>query len=173
MSPAQHQVRHCVAIKHHVKNYGSVSAIRDRMLETLYIPKSHENLMFGVPFGMGKPLAQRYPTGRGVGQSCRTCPPHGHWPAAYVEADDSGGSATAEPSCLRIFPATVSGCGCSLRPSALPLPPCLSGRSGRSAAPSDRRHHRQARHGRRRCPSTSFPKRLIYIGYYAEVSFVS
>lgn len=62
ISPAQHQVHHSVAIKHHDKNYGSMFAIWDWMFGTLYIPTGHEKLTFGVSDGTGKPIDQPYPT---------------------------------------------------------------------------------------------------------------
>ena len=62
ISPAQHQVHHSVAIKHHDKNYGSMFAIWDWMFGTLYIPTGPEKLTFGVSDGTGKPIDQPYPT---------------------------------------------------------------------------------------------------------------
>ncbi|QFT94516.1 Fatty acid hydroxylase superfamily protein [Roseovarius sp. THAF9] len=62
ISPAQHQVHHSVAIKHHDKNYGSIFAIWDWMFGTLYIPTEREKLTFGVSDGTGKPADQPYPT---------------------------------------------------------------------------------------------------------------
>ncbi len=62
ISPAQHQVHHSVAIKHHDKNYGSMFALWDWMFGTLYIPTEHEKLTFGVSDGTGKPIDQPYPT---------------------------------------------------------------------------------------------------------------
>lgn len=62
ISPAQHQVHHSVAIKHHNKNYGSIFAIWDWMFGTLYIPTEREKLTFGVSDGTGKPTEQPYPT---------------------------------------------------------------------------------------------------------------
>lgn len=62
ISPAQHQVHHSVAVKHHDKNYGSMFAIWDWMFGTLYIPTEREKLIFGVSDGTGKPAEQPYPT---------------------------------------------------------------------------------------------------------------
>ena len=62
ISPAQHQVHHSVATKHHDKNYGSIFAIWDWMFGTLYVPKTVETLTFGVSDGTGKPMDQPYPT---------------------------------------------------------------------------------------------------------------
>lgn len=62
ISPAQHQVHHSVAIKHHDKNYGSIFAVWDWMFGTLYVPPVYEKLTFGVSDGTGKPIDQPYPT---------------------------------------------------------------------------------------------------------------
>jgi sterol desaturase/sphingolipid hydroxylase (fatty acid hydroxylase superfamily) len=62
ISPAQHQVHHSVATKHHDKNYGSIFAIWDWMFGTLYVPEKVEDLTFGCSDGTGKPMAQPYPT---------------------------------------------------------------------------------------------------------------
>lgn len=48
ISPAQHQVHHSVAVKHHDKNYGSIFAVWDWMFGTLYVPNGYEELKFGV-----------------------------------------------------------------------------------------------------------------------------
>lgn len=62
ISPAQHQVHHSVARKHHDKNYGSIFAIWDWMFGTLYIPTEQEKLTFGVSDGTDNPMEQPYPT---------------------------------------------------------------------------------------------------------------
>lgn len=62
ISPAQHQIHHSVAIKHHDKNYGSIFALWDWMFGTLYIPTEREKLTFGVSDGTGKPIDQPYPS---------------------------------------------------------------------------------------------------------------
>lgn len=62
ISPAQHQVHHSVATKHHDKNYGSIFAVWDWMFGTLYIPQERETLTFGVSDGTGTPKEQPYPT---------------------------------------------------------------------------------------------------------------
>lgn len=62
ISPAQHQVHHSVAIKHHDKNYGSMFAIWDWMFGTLYIPTEQEKLTFGISDGTGQPVHEPYPT---------------------------------------------------------------------------------------------------------------
>ncbi len=62
ISPAQHQVHHSVAVKHHDKNYGSIFALWDWMFGTLYIPTEPEKLNFGISDGTGKPISQPYPT---------------------------------------------------------------------------------------------------------------
>ncbi|WP_439121937.1 sterol desaturase family protein [Marivita sp.] len=62
ISPAQHQIHHSVAVKHHDKNYGSIFAIWDWMFGTLYIPDSYEDLTFGVSDAEGNRKEQPYPT---------------------------------------------------------------------------------------------------------------
>jgi sterol desaturase/sphingolipid hydroxylase (fatty acid hydroxylase superfamily) len=62
ISPAQHQVHHSVATKHHDKNYGSMFALWDWMFGTLYVPEKVEDITFGVSDGTGKPIAQPYAT---------------------------------------------------------------------------------------------------------------
>ncbi|SLN54338.1 Fatty acid hydroxylase superfamily protein [Roseovarius albus] len=62
ISPAQHQVHHSVARRHHDKNYGSIFALWDWMFGTLYIPTEREKLTFGVSDGTGEPIEQPYPT---------------------------------------------------------------------------------------------------------------
>ncbi|WP_082029887.1 sterol desaturase family protein [Ruegeria sp. ANG-S4] len=62
ISPAQHQIHHSVAVKHHDKNYGSMFALWDWMFGTLYIPTEQEKLTFGVSDGNGQPVDQPYPT---------------------------------------------------------------------------------------------------------------
>ncbi len=62
ISPAQHQIHHSVASKHHDKNYGSMFAIWDWMFGTLYIPEQKEEITFGVSDGTGKPIPQPYKT---------------------------------------------------------------------------------------------------------------
>ncbi len=62
ISPAQHQVHHSVAIKHHDKNFGSIFALWDWMFGTLYIPPHKEDLVFGVSDANGQPIEQPHPT---------------------------------------------------------------------------------------------------------------
>lgn len=62
ISPAQHQIHHSVAVKHHDKNYGSIFAIWDWMFGTLYIPESYEDLTFGVSDAKGQRREQPYET---------------------------------------------------------------------------------------------------------------
>lgn len=62
ISPAQHQIHHSVAVKHHDKNYGSIFAIWDWMFGTLYIPESYEDLTFGVSDEKGQRREQPYET---------------------------------------------------------------------------------------------------------------
>lgn len=58
ISPAQHQIHHSCAVKHHDKNYGLIFAIWDWMFGTLYIPEGREELTFGVADRNGIPEAQ-------------------------------------------------------------------------------------------------------------------
>ncbi|WP_318327194.1 sterol desaturase family protein [Sulfitobacter sp. D35] len=62
ISPAQHQIHHSVARKHHDKNYGSIFAVWDWAFGTLYVPTEQEKLRFGVSDGTDKPVEQPYPT---------------------------------------------------------------------------------------------------------------
>ena len=62
ISPAQHQIHHSSALKHHNKNYGEVFAFWDWMFGTLYVPKEHEILEFGLADGQGNPIEQPHPT---------------------------------------------------------------------------------------------------------------
>lgn len=48
ISPAQHQVHHSINPRHFNKNYGEVLAIWDWMFGTLYVPKTREDLEFGL-----------------------------------------------------------------------------------------------------------------------------
>lgn len=48
ISPAQHQIHHSCAVKHHDRNYGLIFALWDWMFGTLYIPEGREDLVFGV-----------------------------------------------------------------------------------------------------------------------------
>ncbi|MEJ8560733.1 sterol desaturase family protein [Yoonia sp. GPGPB17] len=62
ISPAQHQIHHSSAPKHHNKNYGSIFAFWDWMFGTLYIPDGHEILEFGIADGEGNVIEQPHPT---------------------------------------------------------------------------------------------------------------
>ncbi|MGI1662925.1 sterol desaturase family protein [Palleronia sp. KMU-117] len=62
ISPAQHQIHHSMDVKHHNKNYGSIFAIWDWMFGTLYVPRTYEELRFGVADATGTSLGQPYPT---------------------------------------------------------------------------------------------------------------
>lgn len=62
ISPAQHQIHHSRAKKHFNKNYGEVFAIWDWMFGTLYIPKDHEELEFGLADATGTPIDQPHGT---------------------------------------------------------------------------------------------------------------
>ncbi|RVU39665.1 fatty acid hydroxylase family protein [Hwanghaeella grinnelliae] len=58
ISPAQHQIHHSRAPRHHNKNYGEVLAIWDWIFGTLYVPKQAEALEFGLADPSGRPLPQ-------------------------------------------------------------------------------------------------------------------
>lgn len=62
ISPAQHQIHHSNAKKHFNKNYGEVFAFWDWMFGTLYIPKGHEELEFGLADAKGTPIEQPHAT---------------------------------------------------------------------------------------------------------------
>ena len=62
ISPAQHQIHHSSAPRHHNKNYGEVFAFWDWMFGTLYIPKEHESLEFGIADARGNLVEQPHPT---------------------------------------------------------------------------------------------------------------
>lgn len=64
ISPAMHQVHHSTDPRHFNKNYGEVLAIWDWMFGTLYIPKTHEILTFGLADGEGTRVVQPHPTFR-------------------------------------------------------------------------------------------------------------
>lgn len=68
ISPAQHQIHHSLAPRHHNTNYGEVFAFWDWMFGTLYVPKEYEALEFGVADAAGNREAQ----------------PHGSLKAAYL-----------------------------------------------------------------------------------------
>jgi len=48
ISPAQHQIHHSTAPRHYDKNLGFIFAIWDKFFGTLYVPKSKEDLEFGI-----------------------------------------------------------------------------------------------------------------------------
>ncbi|MEM8646509.1 MAG: sterol desaturase family protein [Pseudomonadota bacterium] len=58
ISPAQHQIHHSIAVKHHNKNYGEVLAIWDWMFGTLYVPETREQLTYGIGDENGERLEQ-------------------------------------------------------------------------------------------------------------------
>lgn len=62
ISPAQHQIHHSSAPKHHNKNYGEVFAFWDWMFGTLYVPAEQEILAFGLADAQGNPIEQPHPT---------------------------------------------------------------------------------------------------------------
>ncbi|WP_297769081.1 sterol desaturase family protein [uncultured Roseovarius sp.] len=60
ISPCQHQIHHSLDPRHHNKNYGEVLAIWDWMFGTLYVPKTREQIAFGLGDKTGRPLRQRH-----------------------------------------------------------------------------------------------------------------
>lgn len=62
ISPAQHQIHHSMAVRHHDKNYGLTLAIWDWMFGTLYVPAEREELEFGVADRFGRPEPQVHST---------------------------------------------------------------------------------------------------------------
>ncbi len=62
ISPAQHQIHHSSNVKHYNKNYGEVFAIWDMMFGTLYVPKSYEDLDYGLANAHGTKIEQPHPT---------------------------------------------------------------------------------------------------------------
>lgn len=51
ISPAQHQIHHSVEPRHWHKNMGFVLAVWDRLFGTLYVPKGHEPITYGLGDG--------------------------------------------------------------------------------------------------------------------------
>lgn len=51
ISPAQHQIHHSSLRQHHDANFGVLFALWDWMFGTLYVPKEHEHLVFGLQDG--------------------------------------------------------------------------------------------------------------------------
>jgi sterol desaturase/sphingolipid hydroxylase (fatty acid hydroxylase superfamily) len=51
VSPAMHQIHHSFAERHLDKNLGGVFSIWDRIMGTLYVPRGHEQLEFGLKAG--------------------------------------------------------------------------------------------------------------------------
>ena len=64
ISPAQHQIHHSRAPRHHNKNYGEVLAVWDWMFGTLYVPTKVEVLDFGLADETGRALPQPHGTFR-------------------------------------------------------------------------------------------------------------
>jgi sterol desaturase/sphingolipid hydroxylase (fatty acid hydroxylase superfamily) len=62
ISPAQHQIHHSRAKKHHNLNYGEVLAIWDWMFGTLYVTDGEEQLDFGLADAAGNEIPQPHPT---------------------------------------------------------------------------------------------------------------
>jgi sterol desaturase/sphingolipid hydroxylase (fatty acid hydroxylase superfamily) len=49
LSPAHHQIHHSIDVRHHDRNFGSTTALFDRMFGTLHLPSpAREKLTFGV-----------------------------------------------------------------------------------------------------------------------------
>ena len=61
ISPAQHQIHHSSAPRHHDKNYGLILAIWDWMFGTLYVPRGREELEFGIADENGTLYPQPHP----------------------------------------------------------------------------------------------------------------
>jgi len=55
VSPALHQIHHSAARQHWARNYGEVLAIWDWMFGSLYLPRGHEELTFGIGDGQPQP----------------------------------------------------------------------------------------------------------------------
>lgn len=50
LSPAHHQIHHSIEQRHHDRNFGSTTALFDRLFGTLHLPAAkRETLTFGVP----------------------------------------------------------------------------------------------------------------------------
>lgn len=60
ISPAQHQIHHSIAPRHHDRNYGEVLAIWDWMFGTLYVPREEEAIEYGLADRQGRRLPQRH-----------------------------------------------------------------------------------------------------------------
>ena len=60
ISPAQHQIHHSLAPRHHNKNYGEILAIWDWMFGTLYIQREMEVIEYGLGDREGRRLRQRH-----------------------------------------------------------------------------------------------------------------
>ena len=58
ISPAQHHIHHSREVKHFNKNYGEIFAFWDWMFGTLYIPKGHEKITYGLADAYGNPIPQ-------------------------------------------------------------------------------------------------------------------
>lgn len=61
ISPAQHHVHHSIDRKHYNKNYGEVFAIWDLLFGTLYVPKSYEDITYGLSDQNSQRIEQPYP----------------------------------------------------------------------------------------------------------------
>jgi sterol desaturase/sphingolipid hydroxylase (fatty acid hydroxylase superfamily) len=62
ISPAMHQIHHSIDPRHYDKNYGEVFALWDWMFGTIYIPKSREQITFGVTDEISGERVQPHPT---------------------------------------------------------------------------------------------------------------
>ncbi len=61
ISPAQHHVHHSIDPKHYNKNYGEVFAIWDLVFGTLYVLRTHEEIVYGLADKHGDRIEQPYP----------------------------------------------------------------------------------------------------------------
>ena len=62
ISPAQHQIHHSSAPRHHDTNYGELFAFWDQLFGTIYVPDGYEELEFGVAEADGGKVKQPHPT---------------------------------------------------------------------------------------------------------------
>ncbi len=49
ISPAQHQIHHSDDVRHYHRNYGSTLAVWDWIGGSLYVPRTREKIVFGLP----------------------------------------------------------------------------------------------------------------------------
>ena len=60
ISPAQHHIHHSIDRKHYNKNYGEIFAFWDLMFGTLYVPRSYEDITYGLSDEHGQRIEQPY-----------------------------------------------------------------------------------------------------------------